>query len=245
MKRPGLQISMRTLFARTFTLIRHDYVVLLPSLIVAFLVTLNSGLLKGTLAAEDAAVNGRAVLVLITTALVNLLAQAVTIVLGNMLYNKEPSDIAVAFKKAFLRFPILVFLMFFSFLSASIIALPVSQLPKIAATILWVPLLFFFMVFFQLFPVIILLEDVPLLGYFRIAFTMFKETTPNLLRFFVVIAMVTTLTILIGLPLTALGEASIAKKIILPFLQGLSSAFVVLLSVIFYQENKTSIRADA
>jgi hypothetical protein len=238
-------ISIRDLFTKALLVIRNDYVVLLPSLIVAFLVMLNSGLLKGTLTAEGAGINAQAVLVLITSALINLLAQAVTIVLGNMLYHKEPPNIADAFVKALVRFPALIFLLFFSFLAASIVAVPVSQLPKIAATVLWIPLLFFFMIFFQLFPVIILLEDTSLTGYFRIAFALFKETAPNLLRFFVAIALISTLTILIGLPLSALGEASAAKKLLLPFLQGLSSAFVILLSVIFYQENKTSIRADA
>jgi len=135
--------------------------------------------------------------------------------------------------------------MFAGTLIAGSFLMLINVLPKLAGSILVIPLIFIIMVFFQLFPVVVLLESATALGCVRIMFVLFKEKSVELLRYFLSIMLISLLTVIIVAPLGAAADPTALKKLLMPLLQGFSSALVTIISVIFYLEVKTRVRADA
>ncbi len=238
--------SILQLLQRTFEVIRTDSVVLFPSLIVAFLMVLSGNLLQGILTPDSTMVpSGRTIAALITAAALNLLGQAMTTVLAAEALDGNIPNIAKAFIISVKRFILLSTLMLMSVCVAGAFAFLVNLLPKPIGTVIWIPMIFVLMTFFQLFPVIIMLEMTSVFGHIRIVSGIFRDRFQDLLRYFLVITLFSVGAVVLSIPASMSGTPMLIKKIVPPLVQGMSGALTVIVSVVFYRTVKRQVRTDA
>ncbi|MFC1517526.1 hypothetical protein ACFL5G_03100 [Candidatus Margulisiibacteriota bacterium] len=237
-------IRIGMLFRNSWQLIRADYVVILPYLISSFILMITSRSLIGEQPLDPSGKLTKELLIFYSLGwLITLLAQATTIFMANKLSKKVIPDIASSFIDTLKHFPLLSFLMIFSMLILISLGVILSQFLKNYFVYAAIPLVMFTLVFFQLFPVIILLERTTLWNYFKLTINFIKNNISNTIRFFLSISIISLFTLLLIALLDSSGAFS--KDILAPLLQGLSGASITLISVVFYQEAKSTFSVNA
>lgn len=239
-------MTVTQLLTQSFRVVRTDTVVLFPSLIVAFLLALNGDLLQGLFVPDRSTLpSGKALLFLLLATALNLFAQAMTIILVAETLDEHDRDIAGSFTRSLKRFPVLAGLMLLCVTVAGGLALLTTLLPKTVGTVLSIPMTFLFMTFFQLLPVVIMLEQAPFFGHLRITAELFRYRFQELLRYFLVIMLFGIGAVMLSAPIGAEGIPAPLKKLVPPVLQGLSGALTIIVSVILYRSAKRRVNTNA
>ncbi|MBU0581372.1 MAG: hypothetical protein KKA19_09380 [Candidatus Margulisbacteria bacterium] len=236
-------ISTSLLLKKSFQIIRLDYAVLLPYFISSFLlVLLSSFFLKGQAELTEN-ISPELFMFYLAAWLFALLAQATTVFMAQKLANNTIPNIAESFSQAITRFPLLVFLLLISMFFFVGIGLLLNYLLKNYFYYAALPLIMFTLVYFQIFPVIILLEKASFFEYYRLVINYFRNNISNIIRFFLGISIISLITILLVSSLDTTG--SFSKEVLSPLIQGLSGAIITIISVIFYQVTKSIISINA
>ena len=237
-------IGTGMLIKKAFQLLKFDYTILLPYLISSFILLLLSNQLIKT-PQNGAAVKFTPELAYFYSIgwLITLFAQAMTIFMTRDALQKKALDLAVVFVQTIKKFFILCILLLLSMFISVVIGVLLKQFLQNYLIYAAIPLGMFVLLFFQLFPVIILMEKYNFIGYFKAAFTFMKNSAYNLIRFFLGISIISLISILLIGSLESAGAFS--KELISPFLQGFSGALITLISTIFYLEARSTISANA